>query len=636
MWFLTDKRAGWTGAFVVLLVAAALRLIWPGVTAFDIDQSRLSLVALDMARHGTIPRLGMSSSAGVPFFPASVWVYSIPYLLSTDPLIASLFVSVTSLGAIAGVWALARRHWGLWAAWTAALFMAVSPYSVLLARRVWEPDLLPAIAVLWVWTGLAGQEPRRRWAILVHIFLAGFAVQVHFSGAALLLGTAWLFWRGRWWRQIAPVLVGGGLALLAAAPYIVHLANTPHVADQWRALLDRPSQTDLTALREMARLAVGEDWGYLAMGDLETFGSIPLPEIAAGLVIVTGLIVLAREITRRSPVPDQTRLLAELIVIWLVASPLIFIRHSTPVYVHYMLASLPAVALVVGASTRLLPSRLWPWIISGAVVILGVIWGAQLLYSLDHARQVETPGGMGTPLEVMRTLESKLNGDDKPVLVFAHGDDPMIDGDASTFDVLLWDRPHRVIQGETVLILPPYPATLLATLAPFQAWEEIEISGLADDVWTSDRREGAEPFVATEYDGQQNPAGFTPIEPPIQLSDGSQLEGWRVRQVGSRLRISTLWRVLSVPPPAIYQQFHHLHTEDTLGQPPFMVSDVSLSSRNWQAGDRLIVMGDFIPDAPGTFWIEVGHYTWPDIIRAARTDGNGDSVRLGPFDWQPQ
>ena len=56
----------------VLALAALLRLGWPGVTLFDFDQARVSLLSLQMARQGEFARLGMQSSSSLPDFPATV------------------------------------------------------------------------------------------------------------------------------------------------------------------------------------------------------------------------------------------------------------------------------------------------------------------------------------------------------------------------------------------------------------------------------------------------------------------------------------------------------------------------------------------------------------------------------------
>ena len=266
------------------------------------------------------------------------------------------------------------------------------------------------------------------------------------------------------------------------------------------------------------------------------------------------------------------------------------------------------------------------------MAVIAAIWAVQIGTSLNLEGRVETPDGLGTPLSNTRNAAYSLPTQ-QPVLFFTHGDNPATDGEAAIFSVLWWNRPHRIVNGEAVLILPSEPAYLMATLAPFQAWEELRDDGLISDKLSFPRREGALPFVATPYDGYTDPSGFTAISPPILLDDGLQLEGWRARQVGPRLRISTLWRVIAVPASGTYQQFHHLNTAATLDGQPFAVSDVPLSAFNWRVGDRLIVMGDFFPKSAARFWVDVGQYTLPDLKRALRQDNAGDSIRLGPFDY---
>ncbi len=215
----------------------------------------------------------------------------------------------------------------------------------------------------------------------------------------------------------------------------------------------------------------------------------------------------------------------------LIVSPLFFLRHGTPVLIHYQLVALPALAILVGASTLLFRARVWRLIVTTAVIALAAVWSAQIMLTLDDVAINRPPNSALS--SILREARDVANAVADPVLFFTHGDDPVTDGEVAVFKTLLWTRDHRILNGENLLILPPYPATLLATLAPFQAWEEIEASGLALDVQTYPRRVGAEPFVATRYDGVSDPQGFTSIE-PIPFADGSTLIGWRVRRVGER------------------------------------------------------------------------------------------------------
>ena len=620
----------------ILLLAGLLRLGWPGVNSFAFDEARLSLISLKMARGETFAAIGMPSSAGVPNLPAAAWVFALPYALATDPLVPTLFVGVISLCAVPGAWWLARREWGPWAGLTAALFLAASPYSVFYARNIWSQNLLAPLAVAWLWSA---SKKDTNWAIALNVFLAGFAFQIHFAGAALILATGWAALRFRWWRRLVPVLIGGGLAILAALPFAIQVACCEQgVIDGYRAVMERESEIDLKGVQHTLDLALGRGWAYMALGERDDVSDNTLTAAGAGLLVALGGLALLRGWVMRTskeetPAEYHT---GELALVLLLASPLLFVRHSTPVYPHYLLAGLPALALLAGASTQLFRWRLWGPLLTALMVGIAALWSSQVARSLDRTGEIVTPGGMGTPLEVVSDVAQGVPDDD-PVLLFTHGDDPDIDGEAAVFSVLWWGREYRIVQGESVLILPPYPATLLATVPALQAWEEIEAAGLAVDVGQFSRREGAEPFIMTVYDGEQTPAGFEPVEPPVALDDGVLLTGWRVRQVGPRTRISTLWTVLQTPEPGTYRQFHHLRDASTLDlqTSPLLGTDVPLSSRNWQPGDQVIVMADYVLENPGEYWIDIGHYTLPSVQRFAREDGQGDSIRLGPFQFPP-
>ena len=302
-----------------------------------------------------------------------------------------------------------------------------------------------------------------------------------------------------------------------------------------------------------------------------------------------------------------------------------FLRHSTPVLIHYQLIELPLLALLAGASTLLLRHTLWKFAISALMIALALVWSIQIMQTLDYTSTQRPPNSALS--SILRESRDAAYGVQPPVLFFTHGDDPAIDGEAAVFKALLWTRDYRILNGDALLILPPYPATLLATLAPFQAWEEIEASGLALDVQTYPRRVGADPFMATRYDGVSDPQGFTLIT-PIPFADGTILIGWRVRRVGDRMRVSTLWRVDADTAPGTYQQFHHLR--DQADGDPLAVSDVPLSRSTWRVGDRVIVMADFFDIAPGTahLSVDVGHYTLPDLTRISRSNSADTLVSL--------
>ena len=63
---------------------------------------------------GEFARLGMQSSVGVPNFPATVWLYAIPYaLFGADVQMATWFTGFVAVLAIPAVYTFGRFRWGV-------------------------------------------------------------------------------------------------------------------------------------------------------------------------------------------------------------------------------------------------------------------------------------------------------------------------------------------------------------------------------------------------------------------------------------------------------------------------------------------------------------------------------------------
>ncbi|MEO1646570.1 MAG: hypothetical protein AAFR67_15370, partial [Chloroflexota bacterium] len=137
--------------FLILMsIGAWLRLGWVGISHFALDEVNISLPALQMARGEAFVFLGTFSSVGVPFFPAGTWAFVPPFLFSTDPLLATLYVGVLNLLAMVGLYALVRKIFDIPSALIALATLALAPYAVIHSRFIWQPNLLIPITVAWM------------------------------------------------------------------------------------------------------------------------------------------------------------------------------------------------------------------------------------------------------------------------------------------------------------------------------------------------------------------------------------------------------------------------------------------------------------------------------------------------------
>ncbi len=626
----------------VLALAAWLRMGWAGVNSFSFDEARVSLLALEMARRGKMVLLGMPSSTGLPNFPANVWAFVLPYRLSPDPLVATLFVGLLGTCAVVGAWWLARRAWGPWAGLTTGLLFATSPYGVLYARNIWGQNLLPPLAVLWALAGVLGIGHGKPWALALHVFLAGFAFQVHYAGLALLPATAWLIVRYRLWARWRELVGGAVGAALGALPFAYGIwCCARGIRTAFLRVLGQPAQLDATAWRQWAELGIGANWEWLLLGNgwpwprLIVTGQRAAGWATAALIALGAGVIAWRAWRRRSRTqPAWEAILATLLPAWALAAPLAFMRHSTPAYHQYQLTALPALLVVAGAAAGARRERGWGLAIVGLALGVAALRAIPVAQGLGIVAQSPTPGGLGTPLMFPREAARALQ-DGRPIIVHAHGDAPEFLGDVAGFEVLLWDYPHRIVDGRAVLLIPETDARgahLMATFGDLPAWGEMRALGLKGIERELPRRQGEPPYLALTI-GDVSLEGLQPVE-TLSLANGAQLRGWRARQTNGQLRITTCWKLVGPLSPGRYHQFNHLRSAASSNL--LAIHDVPLSSQAWQVGDTLISWADFdMPTQPGPYYLDVGMYIWPEVRRVAVLGRAGDPlapIRLGPFE----
>src|SRR6185436_12168680 len=100
-------------------------------------------LALDLVHGHGVPLLGIDSSVGIRNPPVSVYLMAIPYLFTSNPVVATSYVALLSVIAVLLLYALVRRYYGPLAALVAAALYAVGPWAVIFSRKIWAQDMLP-------------------------------------------------------------------------------------------------------------------------------------------------------------------------------------------------------------------------------------------------------------------------------------------------------------------------------------------------------------------------------------------------------------------------------------------------------------------------------------------------------------
>ena len=604
---------------VILFAAAWLRLWNLNATEFKFDEARVANLAAEMVDTGRIPARGMGSSTGVDNPPVAVYLFALPALVSRDPWVLSAWVGLLNVAAVWGCYRLGRKQWGAATGLLAAAFFAASPWAVFYARKVWAQDLLPPFVVLLISLLYAWVVERRRWALCGALVTLSVLTQIHFAALALIpvvavavvaavVGTVARRVHARKAARKGasiwlPLGVGVALAALLYAPYLIADAR-----EGWRnvrALVQAggaPAETQWQALRyallnvggrEIHALAGPERYREFLAGilDLNYWPDRVQEAAVVGSALYLGVCCVRR---RKEP-----RVLARygLLLLWLVLPALFFLRSSTPVCPHYLIPVYPAPYLAmaiaggqlasavwragVWRTPRYAPYRRWAAALLAVPLVALLAWQVYLSLSIHaYVDRHDTPGGMGTPIRVLRHVAGRIReqraawGGDQAVLL-CPGDDPRWDECPAVYGFML-SRAVRLrvadgggAEGRASVVLPQSESDTLLVVAPGAETAVELLPAFVEPVPELDvpLRPDAGGTPAGLYRFYRLPAGQEPTPvtlAPARLANGVELLGMTFEQAprpGEATRLLLHWRVLEVPPdppPQGYSFANHL------------------------------------------------------------------------------
>lgn len=605
---------------LILLIAAVLRLGDLPLVEFFHDEAMVALLAQDLALGEDFPTTGIISSVGLPNPPQAIYIMALPYLLSDDPLLATLYVAALNVLGVGLLWGISHRYLGRNAGLVAGLVYALSPWAVLYSRKIWAQDFMTPFLLLAIFFGFLGFIERRRWAQILCLPLLLWALQIHFAGWTLLPLYGVLLWLG--WRRKTfdgrALILSAVLSALVLLPYGIGLAQT---------LRDDPTRLN-AALSTADTRAENRTGAALTSDGLETtvlFASgvgverwiapqqqadvltavPPLPGLWLIIAVLTliGLILIW--------VRTRWRWIAPLQTAWLLLPTLIFTINWTVFYPHYLIGALPVYALLAGAGVdslidgaqRLAGGRSRPIRavlligVGGILLTQGLWWRGALRYVTT--RQIELGAGTSgytTPLRDLLPVRDALLPFDRVVIVndsetLTDGLDPLFDVEAARWLALLRRSADcvQVIPGEGFAVFPAAPFAALVT--PTMSGELAALYTSADAQRYPTRLGEGEYTISVFAAAPSRDllSDLRPLNAPVRYSNAVTLTGYAVTPE----RVSLEWTLpaspaesLLLPDDADVQVFTHLLDAD--GAMIQQRDSRFWLARYWCKGDRLV------------------------------------------------
>ena len=373
--------------WLIVALAAALRLWHIGVAGFLGDQAELMRMARLSVHDGLIPVTGIPSSIGTLNPPASIFALLPFAALGSDPLPAVIGTALWNVVGVALAYLFARRYFHRRAATVTALLFAVGGAAVGYSRFIWQQNFLPPVVLLWALCAFAGatnNQKRRLW-LAPAVGCALIATQLHptaviflfLTGIALLLAPR--LPRGLDWALTAAVVV-----VLLLPTLIFEKLSGGFDLRQLRSYAGQGAHVDLSVGRALWGILDGPDTHNLSRHGLarELISLSGLVTLALGALIAAGYILLTARVARparrvwrgeQSTATGAQRLVARgralwrelrrdpawktnlLLWLWITIPILALIRHSSLVADHYLMTLYPAIFL----PAALVVARVW-------------------------------------------------------------------------------------------------------------------------------------------------------------------------------------------------------------------------------------------------------------------------------------
>ena len=204
----------------ILLFSFFFRVRQIDTVFFGPEQAWIAQASWRLANLQDFPTHMHVSSAGYSLLPLPIYLTFIPYLFSDSPYALLIHYTLLNLIPVGLCWWFTRRYGGLMVAALATVVYACMPWAIHFSLRVWINTLLPPFVMIWaIGCALAFAERRPRWTAFAW-GMAWLALQLHISAVFLLLITFIMTWQHREARRWRYALLGSGLGLLPAVPWL--------------------------------------------------------------------------------------------------------------------------------------------------------------------------------------------------------------------------------------------------------------------------------------------------------------------------------------------------------------------------------------------------------------------------------
>ncbi|GLV59594.1 hypothetical protein KDH_64200 [Dictyobacter sp. S3.2.2.5] len=634
--------------YLLLLVAALLRLYHINTTEFDGDQADIFYMAHNAVSQGHL--VATSNVASIKIFnpPAIIYALMIPAAVSANPVWGSVLTALLAIASVFLTYLLMRRYYGRLAATLASFLYATASVPIFYSRFMWNQNMLLFFVPLLIWFLYRGAVARRTFWLFPSVVLIGLLVQFHASSIVLvvpLLVALVLAPRRtvRWYDFVLSVL---GIFFIYA-PYIVWLFQT-HFQDIFTVLHTAKGETLIDAqallfyLQFLGPLPAPYTNNLSLLSPYMTAFAWLQPLVVllviAGAVLAAVLAVKSRRSEAEvEPRPGfitgiarwwhdlrQSPLRCGLLILltWQIVPLLYLTRHDIVLHLHYFIMFMPGPFMLVGFFL----ARAFDWLharlnsvqvarivfltICGLLVCAQFLLSAGYVYDASHGRYVDTTWA-GQYYNDLTSLQNVMRQADQ-LAQQRHLNHVYVSVDQGTRAAFLYlagqmKTPTTVVD-DSCLVLPGIQsgAAILLTAPHSHRLDLVTAYAHASRIATA-AHPGGPPFnLYVLRPGSSAGQGQNNSTEELKFMDLKPFNN------GQRNVLASRWQMLRSAPAGYRTSYNYTFTNGVAGTGVAPASH-ACSVSALRSGDQLIVpMGD--PAQPPTKMQVTAYTTLPTIL----------------------
>ena len=210
---------------IILIISLFLRLCNLQYMEFKGDEAFNSIKASNLAGGKEFPLTASVGTTGIHESPIFIYLLSIPFLISKNPVTAAAFISILNVLAILLLYKFIKKFYNKTAAIIASALCAVNPWQILFSRKIWAQDLLVLFTIIVIYFLYNAIYNKNKSHIIYALISLGLLVQIHLSALYFILLVIILI--AICWKNIDKkyLSIGFILFLVTFIPYLIFQIN---------------------------------------------------------------------------------------------------------------------------------------------------------------------------------------------------------------------------------------------------------------------------------------------------------------------------------------------------------------------------------------------------------------------------